>query len=160
MRAETLAALTRPGLAPLRLLVRAPLASLAALSVTVGAVALAVPAFHLPWWVSFAGLVLCLPDRLLALLLRAARRRAATTTPPTGAEEPDPTAYRSWAVSRSESWLTGTPRTVLGALVLRFRILVGDAYPVCAPFQAGGIPTTWPCGCGHRRRGGPEPSRW
>ncbi|MFB6784858.1 alkyl sulfatase dimerization domain-containing protein, partial [Streptomyces sp. NPDC056352] len=30
--------------------------------------------------------------------------------------------YRSWAVSRSESWLTGTPRTVLGALVLRFRI--------------------------------------
>ncbi|MFB7217957.1 hypothetical protein [Streptomyces sp. NPDC056227] len=50
--------------------------------------------------------------------------------------------HRSWAVSRSESWLTGTPRTVLGALVLRFRILVGDAYPVCGPSQAGGIPTT------------------
>ncbi|GAA3485091.1 hypothetical protein GCM10018966_096230 [Streptomyces yanii] len=66
--------------------------------------------------------------------------------------------YRSWAVSRSESWLTGTPRTVLGALVLRFRIPVGDAYPVCAPSQAGGIPTPWPCGCGQRRRGGPEPS--
>ncbi|MFB7225380.1 MBL fold metallo-hydrolase [Streptomyces sp. NPDC056227] len=65
---------------------------------------------------------------------------------------------RSWAVGRSESWLTGTPRTVLGALVLRFRVPVGDAYPVCAPSQAGGIPTTWPYGCGHRRRGGPEPS--
>ncbi|WP_327242179.1 nitrilase-related carbon-nitrogen hydrolase [Streptomyces sp. NBC_01320] len=68
--------------------------------------------------------------------------------------------YRSWAVSRSESWLTGTPRTVLGALVLRFRVPVGDAYPVCGPSRAGGIPTTWPYGCGQRRRGGPEPSRW
>ncbi|MFE7392757.1 hypothetical protein [Streptomyces sp. NPDC057582] len=86
-----------------------------------------------------------------------------TVIGPTGLFQPQvtlpfPLSNRSWAVSRSESWLTGTPRTVLGALVLRFRILVGDAYPVCAPFQAGGIPTTWPCGCGQRRRGGPEPS--
>ncbi|WP_345518778.1 maleylpyruvate isomerase N-terminal domain-containing protein [Streptomyces yanii] len=72
--------------------------------------------------------------------------------------EGGPQSDRSWAVSRSESWLTGTPRTVLGVLVLRFRVPVGGAYPVCAPFQAGGIPTAWPCGCGHRRRGGPEPS--
>ncbi|WP_406514813.1 hypothetical protein OH809_42520 [Streptomyces sp. NBC_00873] len=70
------------------------------------------------------------------------------------------TTNRSWAVSRSESRLTGTPRTVLGALVLRFRVPVGDAYPVCGPSRAGGIPTTWPYGCGRRRRGGPEPSRW
>ncbi|MET8398115.1 hypothetical protein [Streptomyces sp900116325] len=93
VRAETLEALARPGLAPLRLLVRAPLAGLAALSVAVGAAAVAVPAFQLPWWIPFAGLVLCLPHRILALLLRAARRRAATTAPPTGAEEPDPAAY-------------------------------------------------------------------
>ncbi|WP_329162940.1 hypothetical protein OHB49_24210 [Streptomyces sp. NBC_01717] len=93
VRAETLAALARPGLAPLRLLVRAPLASLAALSVAVGAAALAVPALHLPWWVSFAGPVLCLPHRILVLLLRAARRRATTTASPIGAEAPDPTAH-------------------------------------------------------------------
>ncbi|WP_405892358.1 hypothetical protein OG612_17860 [Streptomyces sp. NBC_01527] len=93
VRAETLAALARPGLAPLRLLARAPLAGLAAVSVAVGAAVVAVPAFQLPWWISFAGPVLCLPHRILALLLRAARRRAATTAPPTGAEEPDPTAY-------------------------------------------------------------------
>ncbi|MDQ0792940.1 8-oxo-dGTP pyrophosphatase MutT (NUDIX family) [Streptomyces sp. B1I3] len=41
---------------------------------------------------------------------------------------------------------------------LRFRVLGGDAYPVCDPSQVGGIPTTWPWGCGQRRRGGPEPS--
>nr|WTB34226.1 hypothetical protein OG781_36210 [Streptomyces sp. NBC_00830] len=64
------------------------------------------------------------------------------------------------ALRRTQSWLTGTPRTVLGALVLRFRVPVGDAYPVCGPSQAGGIPTTWPYECGQRRRGGPEPSRW
>ncbi|MFE7329786.1 hypothetical protein ACFU8W_33425 [Streptomyces sp. NPDC057565] len=121
VRAETLAALTRPGLAPLRLLVRAPLASLAALSVTVGAAALAVPAFHLPWWVSFAGLVLCLPGRLLALLLRAARRRAATTAPPTGAEEPDPTAYPLLqpvpTISRRERTVSLTAALVVVAAV-------------------------------------------
>lgn len=110
VRAETLAALARPGLAPLRLLVRAPLAGLAALSVAVGAAALAVPAFHLPWWVTFAGPVLWLPHRILALLLRAARRRAGAIVRPTGVEETDPTAYpllqpvpgisrREWTVS-------------------------------------------------------------
>jgi hypothetical protein len=121
VRAETLAALTRPGLAPLRVLVRAPLASLVALSVTVGAAALAVPAFRLPWWVSFAGLVLCLPYRLLALLLRAARRRAAITAPPTGAEEPDPTAYPLLqpvpTISRRERTVSLTSALVVVAAV-------------------------------------------
>ncbi len=66
------------------------------------------------------------------------------------------TLHRSWAVSRSESWLTGAPRTVLGALVLRFRILVGDAYPVCGLSQVGGIPHdlviwVWPEATGRPR---------
>ncbi|MFE4331622.1 hypothetical protein ACFRQM_20025 [Streptomyces sp. NPDC056831] len=43
-------------------------------------------------------------------------------------------------MSRSESCLTGTLRTVLGALALRFHVLGGDAYPVCGPSRAGGIP--------------------
>ncbi|MFF0288548.1 hypothetical protein [Streptomyces sp. NPDC005262] len=123
VRAETLAALARPGLAPLRLLVRAPLASLAALSVAVGAAVLAVPAVHLPWWVSFAGPVLCLPHRILALLLRAARRRAATTTaPPTGTEAPEPTAYPALqpvpGISRRERAVSLTAALVVVAAVI------------------------------------------
>ncbi|MFB6783539.1 transposase [Streptomyces sp. NPDC056352] len=92
--------------------------------------------------------------------VKARTRKNPTRKNPTSKYRPNAGQHRSWAVSRSGSWLTGTPRTVLGALVLRFRIPGGDAYPVCAPSQAGGIPTTWPYGCGQRRRGGPEPSRW
>ncbi|MFE9782200.1 hypothetical protein ACFYPA_29110 [Streptomyces sp. NPDC005775] len=95
VRAETLAALARRGRGLLVRILRTPLAALSVCALLVSAIALARPAFHLPAWVPFLALALCLPHCLLSFVLRGARRRAESrvlATPP-GAErvaEPQP----------------------------------------------------------------------
>ncbi|MFI6651610.1 hypothetical protein ACIBI8_28895 [Streptomyces sp. NPDC050529] len=85
VRAETLAALAGPGRGLLLRILRAPLVSLSLCAVLVSAIALAHPAFHLPVWVLLLAPVVCLPHRLLSLVLHGARRRAerrVLVTPP------------------------------------------------------------------------------
>ncbi|MFG2721726.1 hypothetical protein ACGFW5_26070 [Streptomyces sp. NPDC048416] len=79
--AATLTALARPGRAPLRWMVRAPLSTALLRAAWCITVLLAVPALHLPWWsrlAVFALLPLTLP---LNALLRRARARAAARPP-------------------------------------------------------------------------------
>ncbi|WP_327708718.1 hypothetical protein OG912_07640 [Streptomyces sp. NBC_00464] len=85
VRAETLAALAGPGRGLLLRILRAPLVSLSLCAVLVSAIALAHPALHLPVWVLLLVPVVCLPHRLLSLVLHGARRRAerrVLVTPP------------------------------------------------------------------------------
>ncbi|MFI6730493.1 hypothetical protein [Streptomyces atratus] len=77
-------------------------------------------------------------------------RGTSTPDPPPSARSAAPvrgtahgSCHRSWAVSRSESCLTGTPRTVLGALVLRFHVLGGDAYPVAGRDRMQAFDRNW-----------------
>ncbi|MEU9193086.1 hypothetical protein [Streptomyces hundungensis] len=79
---ETLTALTRPGRAPLRWTVRAPLTTALLRGAWCVAVLLAVPALHLPGWARLAVLVPSLPALALrGSLLRRARARAAARPP-------------------------------------------------------------------------------
>ncbi|MFD0277638.1 hypothetical protein ACFVHB_27525 [Kitasatospora sp. NPDC127111] len=90
VRAETLAALARPGGRLLRPLVRAPLSTGLALAAGLGLAVLAVPAFRWPGW-SLALLVppFVLPLVLLRRLLAGARRRGRVGPGTPGAAAPD-----------------------------------------------------------------------
>ncbi|MFD7340085.1 tetratricopeptide repeat protein [Streptomyces violascens] len=79
--AETLTALARPGRAPLRLLVRAPLTAGSACWVWFAGWLLAVAALHLPVGVAVAALLGPVLFPLLYGVLRGARRRALGRTP-------------------------------------------------------------------------------
>ncbi|MFI6473878.1 hypothetical protein ACIBL5_26875 [Streptomyces sp. NPDC050516] len=79
--AETLAALARPGRAPLRLLVRAPLTAGSACWVWFAGCLLAVAALHLPVGAAAAALLGPVLFPLLYGALRAARRRALGRAP-------------------------------------------------------------------------------
>uniref|UniRef100_A0AAU2V271 Tetratricopeptide repeat protein n=1 Tax=Streptomyces sp. NBC_00003 TaxID=2903608 RepID=A0AAU2V271_9ACTN len=79
--AETLTALARPGRAPLRLLVRAPLTAGSACWVWFAGCLLAVAALHLPVGAAAAALIGPVLFPLLYGVLRAARRRALGRTP-------------------------------------------------------------------------------
>ncbi|MEU8678696.1 hypothetical protein [Streptomyces sp. NPDC048560] len=122
--AETLTALAAPGRGLFTAMVRAPLAGLSALSVGVSALVLAPPAFHLPWWTGFLGLVLWLPFRLLRLVLHAARLRAETATPPdpiAAGQAATPPLPPVPAPSRRETTVS------LAAIVLVVGAVVGSA---------------------------------
>ncbi|MEU3501111.1 hypothetical protein ABZ726_10185 [Streptomyces hundungensis] len=83
--AETLTALARPGRAPLRLLVRAPLTGVVACWSWFVTTLLAVTALHLPAWTSLAALLGPALFPLLYGVLRGARGRAARRAPATPA---------------------------------------------------------------------------
>ncbi|MCX5386987.1 hypothetical protein [Streptomyces sp. NBC_00083] len=88
--AETLAALARPGRAPLRWMVRAPLATALPRTAWCIAVLLAVPALHLPSWSRLAAFAPLSVTFMLNALLRRARARAAArpSAPPADTAAP------------------------------------------------------------------------
>ncbi|MGW8884630.1 hypothetical protein [Streptomyces sp. NPDC055749] len=133
IRAETLTALAGPGRRPLTALLKAPMVGVSALSVGVGALALARPAFHLPWWTGFLGLVLWLPFHLLHRVLRTARLRAEAAVPPASiASEPVPTPPLPPvpAPSRRETTVS------VAAIVLVLGAVVGSAVWSYAQYRA------------------------
>jgi hypothetical protein len=86
--AETLTALTGPGRAPLRWMVRFPQHTLVIRAALCIAVLLAVPALQWNSWVRMLVIVLIVPGALLRALLRRARHRAGTRAADAHAEQP------------------------------------------------------------------------